>query len=143
VRGLKVEGVLEAADGAVQPVTLCEITPGSYTVEIGDAPSGTYQIRLVANRADGQLFGASSGGAVIPQGGEYRAHGGDQQLLASLAQITGGRMNPAPAAVYDAAGNGLGSTRDATWILLWLALGLLPIEICVRRFSFRRSAARG
>src|SRR5262249_30604488 len=94
--GLHVTGELLANDGGVRLVTLREVTPGSYSVAL-DATPGTYQVQLVATQAEGQPFAAASGGAVIPRGSEYQRAVGDGGLLASLASITGGRVNPSPA----------------------------------------------
>jgi uncharacterized membrane protein len=135
--GLQVAGELAAADGTTFPIVLHETRPGSYAAALGAAPAGTYQIRLVATRANGQPFATGGGGAVVPRASEFRAGPGDAQLLETLAHLTGGRLNPAPTAIYDSTSQSRPSARDLTRPLLWLVIGLLPLEVAVRRLLFQ------
>ena len=132
---LQVEGELRAADGSVRRVPLRELAPGRYSVAIANAPPGAYQVRLVAMKPTGQPFGVLDGGAVVPQGSEHRGRTVDYGLLNALARITGGRINPAPAAIYDPANDRGSAPSDLAPLLLWVALVLLPIDIAMRRLS--------
>jgi uncharacterized membrane protein len=131
--GLHIAGELLAADGSVRSVVLHEVTPGSYGLAAGELPPGAYQIRLVAAGANGQPFATIGGGAVIGRADEYRGQAGDRRLLDRLARITGGRVEPLPAGLYDSTQRGGERSHDIALPLLWLALGLLPIEIAIRR----------
>jgi hypothetical protein len=102
---------------------------------VGNIPPGAYQVELVATQADGQPFAAIDAGAVLPHGSEYRGSAGASALLASLARITGGRIDPAPASVYDPTRASGGVPHDLAPPLLWLALALLPIDVGIRRLS--------
>jgi uncharacterized membrane protein len=140
--GLRLSGELIDAAGRTRAVALREATPGSYTAAVDDAPDGTYQIRVVAARPDGQPFATAGGGAVIPRGSEYRAAAGGQQLLESMARIGGGRIGPAPEAVFSPTNRSRAAPRDLAGALLWLALGLLPLEVALRRLPRRDRARR-
>jgi hypothetical protein len=102
---------------------------------MADAPPGAYQVRLVAMRPAGQPFATLEAGAVVPQGSEHRGRTVDYGLLNALARITGGRINPAPAAIYDPTSDRGSAPRDLARLLLWAALALLPIDIAMRRLS--------
>src|SRR5690349_5440023 len=95
-------GELRASDGQVRSVALREVAPGSYSVALDGAPPGTYHVQLVAASADGPTFATAGGGVVMPRGSKYLRRTGNDGLLDTLAQITGGRVNPPPSAVSDA-----------------------------------------
>jgi uncharacterized membrane protein len=104
VVGLHVTGELVDAAGGIHPVTLRAVSPGSYGTIVDSANAGTYQLRIVAYDDAGKPFATAGGGAVLPHGYEYSDNKDGAGLLASLAQITGGRENPALTALYDPAG---------------------------------------
>jgi hypothetical protein len=59
-------------------------------------------------------------------------------LLEALARDTGGRVNPAALAAFDANLSSHGAVREIGLPLLWLALLLLPFDIALRRLLFAR-----
>jgi hypothetical protein len=142
--GLSVSGRMLAGDGSGVDVALREVGPGQYRAAIGGARPGAYLVQLVARDASGQPFGVVTAGAVVPPGAEYRRGGADPALLDALARGTGGRIGPAPAAVFDPGSAAEGAVREIGLPLLWLALLLLPFDVGVRRLiGGRRSAVRG
>lgn len=140
--GLRLAGQLLASDGNSVAIALQEVAPGDYRLALRDAPPGAYLVQLVALDAQGEPQSSLTAGAVVPPSNEYRSRGDDPALLAELAQSTGGRVNPDPAAIYAAVGNSTGLVREAALPLLWLALLLLPFDVAVRRLGSVRRQSR-
>ncbi|MEP7190496.1 MAG: VWA domain-containing protein, partial [Roseiflexaceae bacterium] len=134
--GLTLVGRMLAADGSSVDVTLREVGPGQYRAVVSDARPGAYLVQLVGQDARGQPFGAVTAGAVVPQSAEYGGDGANMALLETLASHTGGRMNLAPTAAFDANLSSQGAVREIGLPLLWLALLLLPFDIALRRLLF-------
>lgn len=134
--GLTLVGRMLAADGSSVDVTLRETGPGQYRAAVSDARPGAYLVQLVGQDARGQPFGAVTAGAVVPQSAEYGGDSANLALLETLANRTGGRMNLAPAAAFDANLSSQGAVREIGLALLWLALLLLPFDIALRRLLF-------
>ncbi|MEO7909267.1 MAG: VWA domain-containing protein [Roseiflexaceae bacterium] len=134
--GLTLVGRMLAADGSSVDLTLREVGPGQYRAVVSDARPGAYLVQLVGQDARGQPFGAVTAGAVVPQSAEYGGDGANVALLEALASRTGGRMNLAPTAAFDANLSSQGAVREIGLPLLWLALLLLPFDIALRRLLF-------
>jgi len=92
--------------------------------------------------------------AIFPETGLYREEeemtqfGNNDGLLRRIAQYTGGRFNPNPAQVFDAAGRSIAGTMRLWPGLLALAIVLNLAELLIRKwegiaalFAKRRSAA--
>jgi uncharacterized membrane protein len=133
--GLAVAGQVVGSDGVRHPVALRQAGPGRYEALLGGLPPDVYQVQLAATRPDGQPVGAALSGAVVDGGAELNLPS-DPQLLASLARLAGGRVNPAPAALYDPTPGRGAAPRDLAGPLLWLALALLPLELAARRLPW-------
>jgi hypothetical protein len=134
--GLTLVGRMLAADGSSVEIALRETELGQYRAVVSDARPGAYLVQLVGQDALGQPFGAVTAGAVVPQSAEYGVDGANVALLETLASRTGGRMNLAPAAAFDATLGSQGAVREIGLPLLWLALLLLPFDIALRRLLF-------
>jgi uncharacterized membrane protein/Mg-chelatase subunit ChlD len=136
--GLQARAVLVASDGVTSTVDLREIGPGQYRAAVRDAKPGAYLVQLSAQDARGQPFGLVTAGAVVPRGAEYLSRAGNLGLLEGLQRLTGGRMDPRPAAAFDTSGSQRGAVREIGQPLLWLALLLLPFDVAVRRLLLGR-----
>jgi len=136
--GLRLAGEIYAADGTAKTLALSEHTPGTYSMATIDLPPGIYQIQLLATQANGELFAAAGGGFVIPHSREYSDSVDQRDHLRELAAVTGGRENPPPAAVYDATVVSQPVPQDLAPWLLWLTLGLLVVDVALRRLIFWR-----
>ncbi len=131
--GLRVAGQMVSTEGRAIDVVLHEVLPGEYRLSVPDAPPGVYLLHLLATDATGDPYASVTAGAAVPFSGEYRRQGDNPALLATLADTTGGRHDPAPAAIYDDPGQHTGLVRSIAFPLLWVALVLLPFDIAVRR----------
>ncbi len=74
---------------------------------------------------------------------ESQDYGSNEALLTQLSNLTGGRFNPAPSAVFDSGGRMLYSNWQLWPGFLGLAIGLTIAELIVRKWpglleGFRR-----
>jgi hypothetical protein len=141
--GLRVVGRMVASDGISIDVTLREVAPGSYRLALQEAQAGVYMVQLMASDAEGEPQASVTGGAAVPFSREYRTGAANPALLAALADLTGGRVEPPPAAVYADTGQQTGLVHEPGLLLVWLALLLLPLDVAIRRlFGARRTFAQ-
>jgi len=117
------------ADGFQRPVEVRKVGEGAYRgrVAVGDR-QGLFRVRPLAESR------------VFPEVGLYRAvdelreYGNDELLLRRVAEFTGGRFNPRPADVFDAAGRVIPSTLRLWPGLLGLAILLNLAELLQRKW---------
>ena len=62
-------------------------------------------------------------------------YGNNEQILRQIASATGGHFNPAPGAVFDAAGRSIRSTMNLWPGLLVLAVLLNLAELILRKWK--------
>jgi uncharacterized membrane protein len=142
--GWRVAGQMFGATGEPLDIVLREVAPGSYRLAVDDMPPGVYLVQLLATDEQGETQASLTGGAVVPFSPEYRSQGGNPALLTTLAADTGGRSDPAPAAVFAPTGQRTGQVHELGLGLLWLALLLLPLDVAIRRvFGRQRAFYRG
>ncbi|MBZ0279865.1 MAG: VWA domain-containing protein [Anaerolineae bacterium] len=137
---------LSVVDPQANPtlLNLRQVAPGRYEAVFTPDTEGAYILQLRGNgEADGvPLQLDQTTGWVMSYSSEYDQGGrGDgAALLASLAELTGGRsLEDEPSAVFN---HNLTSLPTATPIWPWLmlfALVLLPIDIAVRRLIVTRT----
>jgi hypothetical protein len=96
-----------------------------------------YLAQVAALGADGQPIGSTTTGLVVSYSPEYGETRDNPQLLRELASISGGRVDPPAAAIFDAPAQAVGSVREIGLPLLWLALVLWPLDIGLRRLHLR------
>jgi hypothetical protein len=85
---------------------------------------------------------------VFPEIGLYRQqeelleYGANRALLAQIARLTGGRVNPPLDKIFDAGGRTLSTTWQLWPVLLALAIGLTIAELTARKWAGVRVALR-
>ncbi len=122
-----------APDLSVVPVALTPGEAGRMSGSFDADQPGTY---LVSVRQDGPGGGHKTLRLAVPYAPEYAALGPNLPLLLSLAEGTGGRLQPDPARVFrDRVSAVLGDWSLAPLFLLLSAL-LLVGDIAVRRLAF-------
>ncbi|MFQ3662418.1 MAG: VWA domain-containing protein [Chloroflexaceae bacterium] len=131
------QGRLVDPAGAGVPLEFTRVAPGRYRATVPADQPGVYLARVTALDAAGQPLGAASGGLVVSYSPEYRPDATGAALLESLAAISGGRVAPPPASLFEAPGQRVGRVRAISQPLLWLALALLPLDIALRRLFLR------
>ncbi|MBC8077398.1 MAG: VWA domain-containing protein, partial [Chloroflexales bacterium] len=136
---LALEGrLLDPAQGGAE-LSFVQVGPGRYRAVVPAGEPGVYLAQVAATASDGQPVGNVSTGLVVSYSPEYSARRDNPQLLAELARLTGGRLDPVPAAMYAAPNQPVGIVQEMALALLWLALLLWPLDIAVRRLLLRRS----
>jgi Ca-activated chloride channel family protein len=126
-------------EGFEKPLPLAKAGSGMYSgrMHIGNL-RGLFRIRPVTESN------------VFPEIGFYREHeeardyGSNEALLKQISNLTGGRFNPSPGAVFDSGGRSLYSRLQLWPVLLFLAIGLTIAELVMRKWSglvqrFRRA----
>jgi hypothetical protein len=128
-------------------VPLAETAPGRYEAVL-HPPTDVPQLVQTILRRDGVEVSRSLQSLTPPRALEHRAIPPDRAGLAALAAATGGRVDPAPARVFDVVGP-LGhddTSRRPLWApALWAALVLLILDLAARRVParpIRRTTAR-
>jgi uncharacterized membrane protein len=114
-------------------VTFTQIGAGRYRAVAATSAPGVYLAEVAAVGADGQPIGSASAGVVVSYSPEYGDQRDNPALLRDLATMSGGRIDPAAASAFDAAGQAVGSVTEMGQPLLWLALLLWPLDIGLRR----------
>lgn len=137
VKAVAIEGRLLDPAGAGTALTFSQLAPGRYRSVVATEQTGVYLVQIVTMDAAGQPIGAISGGLVVNYSPEYRPDTMGAALLEELAALTGGRVGPSPALLFEAPGQRVGRVTAIAFPLLWLALALLPLDIALRRLFLR------
>jgi Mg-chelatase subunit ChlD/uncharacterized membrane protein len=122
-------------NGQPAEVPLVQTRTGRYEAKFSIAKPGAYPIEVVQYDKSGKVTRDDTTGVVISYPSEYRNFGINDEQLASLAALTGGRVLHDPAATYDRAGLDF-TGRDAIPLwppLLLLAVLLFPADVAIRR----------
>jgi Ca-activated chloride channel family protein len=124
-------------NGFQAPLKVSKVTAGHYRGRLAIGQNqGLFRIRPLA---DSRAF---------PEVGFYRQEdemmefGNNEQLLRQIAASTGGRFNPAPKAVFDAAGRSIRTTMNLWPGLLALAVLLNLAELVLRKWKGLLEALR-
>jgi Mg-chelatase subunit ChlD len=143
---LEVTGTVYAPDGTAMPVRLPQTAPGRYETSVPAREAGNYIVALNPRRG-GRRLAPVIGGASRPTGAEFRRYRSDLAVLDRIASETGGRRLDlaAPEAVdlFDRAGMPVSVALLPLWpLLLWVALGLLLLDVACRRIAWSGAAIR-
>jgi hypothetical protein len=111
-------------------------------LKVGKVAAGHYRGRLAIGQNQG-LFRVRplAESRAFPEVGFYRQedemreYGNNEALLRQIAAATGGRFNPAPREVFDAAGRSIRSTMELWPGLLALAIALNLAELILRKWK--------
>jgi Mg-chelatase subunit ChlD len=134
---LTLQGNLIDPENQSAPVTFSQIGPGRYRAVVDATNAGVYLAQVGAVGADGQQVGVASTGLVVSYSPEYGDTRDNPQLLRDLAAVSGGRVSPPPATVFEPTAQAVGTVTEIGLPLLWLALLLWPLDIAIRRVFLR------
>jgi hypothetical protein len=137
INQLALTGNLSDPDNKAGSLTFTQVGAGRYRANVSTEAPGVYLAQVAALGADGQLIGSTTTGLVVSYSPEYGETRDNPQLLRELASISGGRVDPPAAAIFDTPAQAVGSVREIGLPLLWLALLLLPLDIGIRRLHLR------
>jgi hypothetical protein len=126
-------------------VNLVQTAPGVYDATLGEIDPGAYVVRITQSKPGASPLGRTLG-LVAETPAEYRVLGANEPYLASLRELTGGRVMQT---ALDPWRHDLTATSQFTELWPWLlvlALLLWPLDVALRRISLGRRelvAARG
>ncbi len=136
---LALEGRLLAPENQNSSVKFTQIGPGRYRAVASTTTPGVYLVQVAAAGAGGQPLGTATTGLVVSYSPEYSDKRDNLPLLRDLAAISGGRVDPVAAAIFEPPQQAVGSVQEIGLPLLWLALLLWPLDIGLRRLFLRLS----
>lgn len=119
-------------DGKSHTLILQQEAPGRYKGKFALRDIGDYLLTLTQRQPDGTVR-VSTTGFALPYPPEYRFTRANTALLKRLADLTGGRFNPAPNQVFRPSTRPGVSVSDLWTLCLWIALCLFLLDITVRR----------
>jgi hypothetical protein len=128
---------LDNEQHAPQEVELRQVAPGEYRATLSDPIPGTYMVQVHGHTGE-RVVGQAEAGLVVPYSSEYRPDQDDPELLAALAQMTGGRRLDDPAQAFAHNLNSVTRAQEIALPLLLAALLLLPLDIAMRRLLLQR-----
>jgi Mg-chelatase subunit ChlD len=133
-------GRLLGPSGAASDLRFEQIGVGRYRALAAASEAGVYLAQVAATDASGQSLGTANAGLVVAYAAEYGPNNSNPPLLSELAAVSGGRSDPAAAAVFENPQQDVGEVREISQPLLWFALLLLPFDIALRRLFLRPGA---
>ena len=139
---------LDPATNETRAVSAAQAGPGLYRAEVALPAGGEGNTMFAVSAAELPNERPFVFGHARPVAAEFRRLEPDEPLLRELAAAGGGRFDPAPAEVFGTrppagGGNSGGRRRDATGAFLLAALLLLPLDVFLRRRTWRLPPARG
>lgn len=134
INGLAARVNVLAPDGTAQPVEIRQQAPGRYEGRFDASATGGYIISV----AEGGAMGAprvTRTGFSVAYPPEYQAVRANTNLLAQIAQTTGGTLLSSPVQSFRPAARPGASIRNLWPALLLAAALLFPFDVAVRRLA--------
>lgn len=136
-RGLPLEvGELRSRVSGVETsldLVFSQVAPGRYRAVATIDQMGAYLVQVSATDRTGQPLGNAKAGFAVSYSPEYGRFAANPGLLAEIATLTGGQVDPPPTAIFTPTERAVYEVWPVTLPLLWLALALLPIDVALRR----------
>ncbi len=125
-------------DGSSTVVPLERIDGSTFAATVPADQAGTYALgAVVTDGADTVWSGVGLTTRSYPA--EYAPRPVGRDELTRLAEVTGGRVDPAAAELFSSLGTKAGERRyDLTRWFLWFALLAWPVAVAVSRLAWRR-----
>lgn len=110
-----------------------QVAPGRYRAIATIDQVGAYLVQVSVTDRAGQALGSASAGFAVSYSPEYGRFAANPGLLAEIAALTGGTIDPSPTTVFAPTERVVYDVWPVAIPLLWLALILLPIDVALRR----------
>ncbi|WP_322488949.1 VWA domain-containing protein [Chloroflexus sp.] len=110
-----------------------QVAPGRYRAIATIDQVGAYLVQVSAFDRAGQSLGSATAGFAVSYSPEYGRFAANPGLLADVAALTGGSVDPPPTSLFTPTTRAVYDVWPVTIPLLWLALILLPLDIALRR----------
>lgn len=119
-------------------IPVVQTAPGLYQAEFETPESGAWYIQAT-QQVDGQPARQHSRGLVIGYDDELRLRPVNEDVLQSVASLSGGRFNPDPATVFDPVPDESAARVHSLWPwLLSAGMVLFVLDVALRRLELRR-----
>lgn len=118
--------------GEKQEVTLTSVAPGRYEAVVPATSFGAYKVDVVHEK-DGKKVAISSGRGAYPYPEEHLAFAPDLSRVAQIADVTGGTVNPTPAALFATGGESTTHSSPAWHFPLYFVVLALALDVFLRR----------
>ncbi|MDE0231938.1 MAG: VWA domain-containing protein [bacterium] len=131
---------IRGPDGEVDVISLRRVASARFEAQAPADAAGAYWITAEIHTPDGGMTFASAG-AVSTYQEEFSFLPPDPTLAQEIAEVTGGRVDPAPDSFFDAV-----SSRGVNDLAIWpwlagLALALFLADVAARRLRFSAGGA--
>lgn len=114
-------------------LSFSQVAPDRYRAITTIDQIGAYLVQIGASDSTGQPIGNVTTAFAINFSPEYGRLAANPGLLADIAALTGGSVDPPPETVFAPTAQPVYEVRSVTIPLLWIALVLLPIDVALRR----------
>ncbi|MCO6455163.1 MAG: VWA domain-containing protein [Pirellulaceae bacterium] len=111
---------------------LAQVAPGGYAARFPRPEPGTYHLELVQQLPGSEVF-RKTRGLVVGYPDELRLRPTNERLLRAVAEVSGGRYNPAPGELFAAPAAPARQAQPLWPWLLSLALVLFVADVALRR----------
>lgn len=111
---------------------------GRFEGDFSSDQVGSYLVHVTVGH-EGKIDHAGTAGLAIAYSPEYRFLGTDRPALAELARAGGGAVLGDAAGIFRLPVPDVQVRLSLSWLLLAIALVLLPLDIALRRLVFRRA----
>jgi Ca-activated chloride channel family protein len=137
IDGLKSTVVIQTPDGKDLPLSLAQVAPGHYVGHQALEALGAYTIRGThGDPAAPEATLRSATHLTWPYPDEHAVGVADLSVAEALSRATGGVADPSAHQLFDHEGAMTSTQVDRRAALIWLALGLLLLDVLVRRLRF-------
>lgn len=141
---LMIQGRLLDPEDKGATLSFTQVGAGHYRAVKTASDPGIYLAQVAAlERVGGQLVGMSSTGLVVTYSPEYSTAQQNPDLMQNIASLTGGRYMPEPDVAFARTQQDVGVVKGVSLPLLWLVVGLWPLDIAIRRLLLRKDDLRG
>ncbi len=127
--------VIDPHLGERKKLAMTQTAPGRYVAEFDTPQSGMYHLDLSQKHQGKQLYHQSRGLAV-GYADELRLKPTNEELLKSIARVTGGQYDPAPSALFADTDRTALRTTPLWPYLLMLAASIFLLDVALRRIDF-------
>ncbi|MCA9979993.1 MAG: hypothetical protein KDD89_04155, partial [Anaerolineales bacterium] len=140
---LTMEANVVDPEGNTQNLALTQTAPGRYESQFSPTAEGAYFLRVAGSDGTEETVVGQTSGWVLGYSPEYQELSANPELLASLAEATGGRdLGQITEAVFAHDLAQEATTRPIWPFLLLTAVVLLPFDVAVRRLVVTRADVR-
>jgi Mg-chelatase subunit ChlD len=118
-----------------EKLAMAQIAPGRYAAQFATPRDGTYHMEL-SQLNQGQPTFRQTRGLVVGYPDELRLRPTNETLLRKVAEVSGGKYDPAPQSVFDL-GDRTARRAEPLWpYLLMIAAALFLADVALRRIDF-------